>query len=237
MRRHLLTGLMAAALAAAGCGESLPGGGGGGGGSGCTPSSGSQLASLAFTEASVSMAPGARVPIRVNAVYTDGCVADVTNAVYLSVDTASVARIGRDMHFDGSAARWLEGISTGTASLVASTQKNAAGVVSSPMAVTVKECSGENTPISSLYAMPSMIQVAKGASERIRVFAVWESGCAFDATSRIYLTVADESVARIDAMTTAVGGRQVTGLSEGTTTVVASVKSGGTSLLPIRSIV
>ena len=228
MRRHLLAGLVClASLVASGCGESLPSGGSGDTENGCKPTSGSQLTSLEFATDAVSMAPGARAPVKVNAVYSDGCTVDATNAVYLTVDSGAVARVGRDTHFDGSAVRWVEGVSTGTAELIASTQKNASGVVSSPLTVTVTECSGENTPISDMYAMPSMMKVAVGESERIRVFAVWESGCVFDATPRVYLTVANESVARVDAMTTVAGGRQVTGLSEGTTTVVASVKAGG----------
>lgn len=202
----------------------------------CWPGADSALTSLLLTPATISLAPGARVQLQVTATYSDGCTVDATNAVYLTIADPAVARLGREMLSDGTAVRFVESVAVGKTTLVASTQKGGEGLASAPITIESIDCSVDNmpagTPVVAMVTTPSLIQIEPGTSQRVQVFATWTTGCIFDATDRIHLTIGDERVATTGKSTNSAGEtiHQVTGIAAGTTTLIASLRAGGEGL-------
>ncbi len=171
------------------------------------------LSAIQLPAAAMTVPKGLTLPILATGVYSDGSTADLTSSVTWTSSAPGVASVSGLI----ATAGLVTGVTQGTATITATL-----GSASSTTAVTVT-----NAILSGLQLPQAAVTVPKGLTLPLVVTGLYSDGSLADLTSTVTWTSSAPAVATVSGLAGSAG--LVTGISQGSATVIASVNGKSAS--------
>lgn len=155
-----------------------------------------ELLAIRFTPASVSMINGVTTEVTAQALFSDESVEDITTSAQWQTQNPAIATVNDGM---------ISAKGVGQTSISATKDD-----VSAPLSVTVTE-----TELSRIELIPNELTITKGLSQRFEAIGYYDNGSSKNISSEVSWQSRSVLIANVT-------GGDVTGVSEGSTEIIAS---------------